>query len=219
EPLRDFYAEDDFERLLRATRNAHAMLMSGVTTARDCGSSWSMLALARRPDLSPVPLPRLLCSGPPITVPRGHLHFMHGVVRNEADIHAHVDRLEHEGGRSVKVMASGGKLTPGSDPAKTVFSQKSLNLIAELAREKGYPSVSHVLASESIRRSALAGFDSLEHCAFMTRNDEGRLQRVYDGDIARVVRDAGNHVMVNLSTTTARFDRLRARAERTAEED
>jgi imidazolonepropionase-like amidohydrolase len=97
-PLKDFESEDPAERLLRAAGNAHRLLMSGCTTARDCGSHWTTLALARRPDLSPVPLPRLLLSGPPITVPRGHLHFMHGVVRDDGDIVAHIDRLQREGG-------------------------------------------------------------------------------------------------------------------------
>ncbi len=53
----------------------------------------------------------------------------------------------------------------------------------------------------------------------MERNDEGHLQRVYDGDIAQTVRDCGNHVMANLSTTTNRFERLRAQAQRTPAED
>lgn len=54
-PLKDFESEDPAERLLRAAGNAHRLLMSGCTTARDCGSHWTTLALARRPDLSPVP--------------------------------------------------------------------------------------------------------------------------------------------------------------------
>ncbi|WOI57488.1 amidohydrolase family protein [Palleronia sp. LCG004] len=219
DPLSDYYAEDDAEHLMRAITNAHTLLESGVTTARDCGSGWSMLALSRRPDLSPIPLPRLLLSGPPITVPKGHLHFMHGLVTSDEDIRAHVSRLALEGGRSVKVMASGGGMTPGSDPAQTMFSQGSLDLIASLAREHGYPSVSHVLASESIRLSARAGIDSLEHCAFHVHGAGGRLERHYDADIAQEVRDAGVHVMPNLSTATHPLDRLREAARRSADED
>ena len=58
-PLSEYLSETIEERLMRAIGNANTLLMSGVTTARDCGSHWSMLALARRRDLSPVPLPRL----------------------------------------------------------------------------------------------------------------------------------------------------------------
>lgn len=211
DPLADFYAETPPERLLRAAGNAHRLLMSGVTTARDCGSHWMTLALARRPDLSPAKLPRLICSGPPITVPNGHLHFMDGVVHDDAGILAHIDRVEAEGGRSIKVMASGGSMTPGSLPEQTVFGQAPLDLIAGEARRRGLPSVSHVLATESIRRSAIARMDSLEHCAFYERNEAGAIIRNYDAGVAGVVRDSGSAVMANLSTATRALDALRER--------
>ncbi|MBS7698887.1 MULTISPECIES: amidohydrolase family protein [unclassified Chelatococcus] len=217
-PLDEFYAENDEERLMRAMGNAHRMLLSGVTTIRDCGSSWSMLALARRPDLAPVPLPTILCSGPPMTVPAGHLHFMHGIVENDEDILNHIDRIEADGGRSVKVMASGGAMTPGSDPVQTVFSQDKLDLIASEAKRRNLPSVSHVLSTESIRRSALAHMDSLEHCAFYERDAHGMMVRRYDADVAAVVRDSGSAMMANLSTATRSLDALRARGATTAQE-
>jgi imidazolonepropionase-like amidohydrolase len=218
-PLDEFYKEDDTERLMRAAGSAHRMLMSGVTTARDCGSSWATLALARRPDLSPVLLPRLLLSGPPITIPAGHLHFMHGIVHNAEEITAHIDRLKTTGGGSVKVMASGGAMTPGSDPVDTVFDQDALTLIANEARRRDLPSVAHVLATESIVRSARAHIDSLEHCAFFERNDTGRIVRNYTDDVAAIVRDTGVAVMANLSTATSSLDRVRQKADRSADED
>lgn len=218
DPLATFYAESAAERLLRAGRNAREMLLSGVTTIRDCGSSWTMLALERRPDLHPALLPRIKCSGPPITPPAGHLHFMHGIAEGADDIRDHIAMIEREGGSSVKVMASGGGMTPGSDPAMTVFSQEHLNLIATLARRRGLPTAAHVLATESMRRSALAGFDSLEHCAFHQRNEAGRLVRIFDSGVAATVRDSGAHLMANLSTATRIFDAIRARAVRSDDE-
>ena len=212
-PLRDFEAEDPSERLLRAAKNANALLLSGVTTARDCGSQWQTLALARRPDLSPVPLPRLLMSGPPITVPYGHLHFMHGIVRNDRDIYAHIARIRKDGGRSVKVMISGGQMTPGSKPEDTVFGQEDLNLITGESRRLGLPSVAHVLSTESVRRGAIARFDSLEHCAYFERHEDGRLYRNYNADIAQTVRDNGSAMMANLSTAMPGFDAIYAKAE------
>ncbi len=208
-PLKDFESEDPAERLLRAAGNAHRLLMSGCTTARDCGSHWTTLALARRPDLSPVPLPRLLLSGPPITVPRGHLHFMHGVVRDDGDIIAHIDRLQREGGTSVKCMVSGGQMTPGSKPEDTVFEQPSLDLMTAESRRRSLPSVAHVLATESVRRAALARFDSLEHCAFFERLPNGLINRNYDDEVALVLRDSGSAMMANLSTAMPFLEHLR----------
>lgn len=208
-PLHDFESEDPAERLLRAAGNANRLLMSGCTTARDCGSHWTTLALARRPDLSPVPLPRLLMSGPPITVPKGHLHFMHGVVENDVDVFAHIDRVQREGGRSVKVMVSGGQMTPGSKPEDTVIAQPTLDLITAESRRRKLPSVAHVLATESVRRAALARFDSLEHCAFFERQANGLINRNYDTEVASIVRDSGSAMMANLSTAMPMLDALR----------
>ncbi len=208
-PLTEYQAEAPEERLLRAAGNAHRLLMSGVTTVRDCGSGWSMLALARRPDLSPVRLPRLVCCGPPITCPRGHLHMMGGEVNDLAEIRAHVARTMREGARSVKVMASGGGMTPGTAPETATFSLEILCEIVTEARHHAVPGVAHVLATESIRRAALAGFDSLEHCAFFERDPGGLLVRAYDSEVARVVAGSGSVVMANLSTATRAFGAIR----------
>lgn len=218
-PLKDFYDEDPAERLLRAAGNAHQLLMSGCTTARDCGSQWTTLALARRPDLSPVPLPRLLLSGPPITVPKGHLHFMDGIVTNDVEIFAHIDRVQREGGRSVKVMISGGQMTPGSKPEDTMFEQPALDLITAELRRRKLPSVAHVLATESMRRGAIARFDSLEHCAFFERKADGLINRLYEDDVAALLRDSGSAMMPNLSTAMPWLDALREQPQRTAVEE
>jgi imidazolonepropionase-like amidohydrolase len=218
-PLKDFYDEDPAERLLRAAGNAHQLLMSGCTTARDCGSHWTTLALARRPDLSPVPLPRLLLSGPPITVPKGHLHFMDGIVNNDVEIFAHIDRVQREGGQSVKVMISGGQMTPGSKPEDTMFEQPALDLITAESRRRKMPSVAHVLATESMRRGAIARFDSLEHCAFFERKADGLINRLYEDDVANLLRDSGSAMMPNLSTAMPWLDALREQPQRTAAED
>ena len=82
----------------------------------------------------------------------------------------------------------------------------------------GRPSVVHVLAPESIRRGAKAGFDSLEHCAFFVRN-AGALERVFDVGIAGIVRDSGARVMANLSTATRALDTLRSDASRSPAAD
>ncbi len=209
-PLHEYMAETPEERLLRAAGNAHRMLMSGVTTVRDCGSSLAMLALARRSDLSPVRLPRLICAGPPITVPGGHLHVMGGEAADLPQIHRHIERGFREGARTVKVMASGGGMTPGTLPEHATFPLDTLRSIAAAARARQVPSVAHVLATESIRRAALAGFNSLEHCAFFERDKAGLLVRVYAEEVAGVVAASGALVMANLSTATRALDVMRA---------
>jgi len=217
-PLREFEREAASERLMRAIGNARELLESGVTTARDCGSSLDLLALARRTDLHPVVLPRLIMSGAPITRSKGHLHMMGGEAQSTAEIDAVIDRNLSAGAASIKLMGSGGGMTPGSAPETAAYEQVEFDHVAARARQLDLPSVVHVLAPESIRRGAKAGFDSLEHCAFFVRN-AGALERVFDVGIAGIVRDSGARVMANLSTATRALDALRSGFSRSPETD
>ena len=218
-PLREFERERPSERLLRALGNARTLLESGVTTARDCGSSLDLLAMARRSDLQPLTLPRLIMSGAPITTRRGHLHMMGGEADNITEIDAVIDRNVAAGAASVKLMGSGGGMTPGTSPETAAYSQLAFNHVAARARQLDLPSVVHVLAPESIRRGAYAHFDSLEHCAFFVRSSAGALERHFDPQIASVIRDSGAHVMANLSTATRPLEVLRSDPYRTSESD
>lgn len=216
-PLDEFQRESAGERLARALGNARTLLDSGVTTARDCGSSVELLALARRTALAPAALPRLLMSGAPITPRRGHLHMMGGEADDIAGIDGVIDRNVAAGAASVKLMGSGGGMTPGTSPETAAYPLEVFDHVAARARQLDLPSAVHVLAPESIRRGALARFDSLEHCAFFVRNAAGGLERRFDPAIAGVVRDSGVRVMANLSTATRPLDALRERSGRTAE--
>lgn len=218
-PLREFEHEAPAERLLRAVGNARTLLESGVTTVRDCGSSLDLLALAQRPDLHPLLLPRLIMSGVPITRQRGHLHMMGGEADSINEIDIVIDRNVAAGARSMKLMGSGGGMTPGTEPETAAYPQLAFNHVAARARQLSLPSVVHVLAPESIRRGAYARFDSLEHCAFFMRTDSGTLERQFDPEIAGVIRDSGSRVMANLSTATRPLDVMRYDPQRTVEAD
>ncbi|MDE2790930.1 MAG: amidohydrolase family protein [Paracoccaceae bacterium] len=200
-PLRDFNGESVSARMARAIRNARSMLRSGVTTVRDCGSSLDLLYHVRRNRDRHV-LPRLLLSGPPITVPGGHLGVFGGEVRGPDDVAAVVSRLISAGAMSLKLMGSGGVMTPGTHPENVAFSQDLFCQVADAARTHNVASVVHVLATKSVKRAALARFDSLEHCAFFCRSANGRLERKYDAVVAGIVADCGVAIMANLSTAT-----------------
>ena len=201
DPLRDFNGEPVSERLSRAIRNARSMLRSGVTTVRDCGSSFDLLDHVRR-NRGRHDLPRLLLSGPPITVPGGHLGMFGGEARSPDDVAEVVSRLISAGAKSLKLMGSGGVMTPGTRPENVAFSQDVFCQVADAARRHDIASVVHVLATKSVERAALARFDSLEHCAFFRRSASGRLERKYDPAVAGIVADCGVAIMANLSTAT-----------------
>jgi imidazolonepropionase-like amidohydrolase len=156
-----------------------AMLLSqaraGVTTVRDLGDLRYRTLAAR--DAQRPGRPRLRCAGPPLTVPDGHCHFLGGaVVGTEAIVAAVAERVER-GVDVVKVMASGGMLTPDSDIMGIQFSPEELATAVRAAHDAGLRIVAHAHSLAGVHHALDAGVDGIEHftCltdAGMTTSDE-----------------------------------------------
>ncbi len=209
DPRTDFHADQPETRLARAIHHAQVMLRSGVTTVRDCGSDWSLLALQQISGTGLFTLPNLMLCGPPITPTGGHLHQMGGEADGHEEIRKLVRQLHKRGATSIKVMATGGQMTPGTLPEKPAFSLEELRAAVSTAAEYDHPTVAHVLASEGMRLAALAGFDSLEHCAFFARAANGLLQRCYEQGIADEIVRSRASAMIGVSAGYHTFDEYR----------
>lgn len=155
---------DDDAALEAMAGAAAAHLRAGVTTVRDLGDR-DYLALRLRTAGGRM-LPTIVASGPPITSVGGHCHFLGGAVSGVKGVRAavrdHVDR----GVDVIKVMASGGEMTPGSDVHHSQFSPAELRTVVDEAHHYGLPVTAHAHCVEAISDAINAGVDGLEHCAF-----------------------------------------------------
>jgi imidazolonepropionase-like amidohydrolase len=149
------------------TEAALATLRCGVTTVRDLGDR-GFLSLGLRG----IPgLPTILAAGPPITTPGGHCHFLGGTTGNtEAAVRAAVRERAERGCDVVKIMASGGTLTPGSAQHETQFDAAVLRAAVDEAHKHGMPVTAHAHASAAIADSLAAGVDGMEHVSFWSED-------------------------------------------------
>ncbi|MFG1642370.1 amidohydrolase family protein [Amycolatopsis sp. NPDC049252] len=145
-----------------------SMLRSGVTTVRDLGDRGHLGAAVRR-SLEGVAAPRLLVSGPPITVPDGHCHFFGGATTSDASIRALIDENAAAGADVIKVMASGGQITEGgADMWESQFDARQLAVIVAHAASHGLPVAAHAHGADAIEAAVEAGVSTIEHCSFLT---------------------------------------------------
>ncbi|MGQ0575449.1 MAG: amidohydrolase family protein [Pseudonocardia sp.] len=157
-------ARDDATLLDAMAGAAAAQLHAGVTTVRDLGDR-DYAALDLR-DSGRGPLPTIVAAGPPITSPGGHCHFLGGAASGVAGVRAAVRAHAERGVDVIKVMASGGLLTAGTDIAAPQFGAAELRTVVTEAHRHGLPVTAHAHATAAIADAIAAGVDGVEHCSF-----------------------------------------------------
>ena len=180
-------SESNDETLFEAMASrARRLLDLGVTTVRDLGDRAGLAIKLRNAIASGIlPGPRILSAGAPITSEGGHCWFLGGEVEGIDEIRDHVRRARFNGADLIKVMATGGRLTPGGPPPwMPQFSERELHEIVTEARRYALPVAAHVHGTESIRSAVAAGVDTLEHCRWMTETGLDAPQAI----VAEIVR-------------------------------
>ncbi|MGY1771037.1 amidohydrolase family protein [Blastococcus sp. SYSU D00813] len=155
----------DMDAVIGAALDAH--LAAGVTAVRDLGDH-DFAVLDRHRDRPTGPT--VVGSGPPLTCPGGHCASMGGAVAGEDALRRAVrDRADH-GAAVVKVMTSGGLLTPGTDPQACQFELAELRAVVDEAHRLGLPVTGHAHPLAAVERSLDAGLDGIEHGSCLTRD-------------------------------------------------
>ncbi|MEV4172287.1 amidohydrolase family protein [Nonomuraea sp. NPDC049709] len=183
--------ESDHHLLLRMAENARKLVSAGVTTARDLGARGFLdLALRDAIEEGLTVGPHLVAATRPITITGGHCWYMGG----EADDEPAIRRVAREnlraGADCLKVMASGGQMTPGAPPSWVPqYGTEQLRVVVEEAATRGKGVAAHAHAHAAIRSSVEAGVTTIEHCTFFTPSGHR-----YDAKLADLVAASGTYV-------------------------
>lgn len=161
-------AETDAHLLLRMAENCRKLLSAGVTTARDLGGrDFLEVELRDAIEAGLAVGPHLIVATRPITSTGGHCWYMGG----EADTAEDIRRVARENLRSgadcLKVMATGGNMTPGGCPPwQAQFTAAQIEAAVAEAAERGKAVAAHAHGAAGIANAAAAGVTTIEHCSF-----------------------------------------------------
>jgi imidazolonepropionase-like amidohydrolase len=161
----------DAAATVKAVRNAARTLEHGVTTVRDLGGRGdAAIQVARGVERGIVAGPTILAAGRALTITGGHGHNV-GIAR-EVDGPDQVRKAVREeiraGATAIKLIATGGVLTPGITHDFTAFTQEELDAAVDEAHSWGRVIAAHAIGPEGIVRSVRAGVDSIEHGSMLT---------------------------------------------------
>lgn len=163
---------------LIGAKNARITLLAGFTTVRNVGASgFTDVALRDAINAGDVPGPRLLVSGPPLSITGGHCdnnmlpYEYHAVGDGVADGIAAVQHKVREnikyGVDLIKVCATGGVLSLGDNPQHSQYTLEEMKAIVADAHRLGRKVAAHAHGAEGIRWAAEAGVDSVEHGSYI----------------------------------------------------
>jgi imidazolonepropionase-like amidohydrolase len=160
--------------------NANRTLQAGFTSVRDVGSQpFFAVDLRRAIDSGFIPGPRVVASGPPITITGGHgdMNGFAPAVENmmypaERDYSIadgpeqvrHVVREQVKYGVDViKLLATGGVLSAGDKPGAEQLTYEEMKMAVDEAHRAGRKVAAHAHGTEGIKDAVRAGVDSIEH--------------------------------------------------------
>lgn len=166
---------------LRASKAMAYALDSGVVAARVLGSAGFVdVALKNAIEEGTIPGPRLIPAAHAISIPGGHGDFYdfppdltpenfytpeNGFINSPADAEAAVHWQLKYGARVIKVLASGGVLSPSDSPFADQISPEELKVIVEQAHAAHVKVAAHDENLPTIWAALRAGVDSIEHGA------------------------------------------------------
>jgi imidazolonepropionase-like amidohydrolase len=204
-----------YERLIETTAraaiegvaNARATIEAGFTTVRDLGSrDGADVALRDAIAAGRIVGPRMLVAVKSLSSTGGHgdrndlpddveVHRMSGIADGPDEIRRKVRENVKHGADWIKVLATGGVMSAGTDPNTADYTEEELRAAVEAAASKGRDVAAHAHGTEGIRRAVLAGVRSIEHASML------------DEETVRLIRERGTFVVPNPYTNFHIIDR------------
>jgi len=163
---------------LIGARNAKVTLDAGFTTIRNVAADgYADVALRDAINAGDVPGPRMLVSGPALSITGGHgdnnllpfeYHAAGDGVADGVDGVRHMVRQNIKYGSDlIKFMASGGVLSKGDNPQTSQYTPEEMKAIVEEAHRLGRKVAAHAHGAQAILWASEAGVDSIEHGSYI----------------------------------------------------
>jgi imidazolonepropionase-like amidohydrolase len=144
------------------------MLEAGITTARDLGGyEYIEMALRDAFAAGDWPGPRLMCAGKVLTMTGGHGWPIGMEVDGPDEVRKGARENLKNGADCLKIMATGGVLTPGVEPGAQQLGEEEIRAAVEEAHKVGKLIATHAQGTEGIKAALRAGVDTVEHGIFL----------------------------------------------------
>jgi imidazolonepropionase-like amidohydrolase len=165
--------------LLKSARHAKATIDAGFTTVRDVGSrDHSIFTLKQAIESGVMPGPRIVGAGLAICMIGGHARFIGQEVEGTEQVRRVVAEQVAAGAGVIKIIASGGVLTPGTSPDEAQMTMEELAAAVDAAQQAGKRVAAHAHGAAGMKNAIHAGVRSIEHATLLD-DESGALMKRY----------------------------------------
>ena len=187
---------DAAHAVVRALEHAAETLRGGTTSVRDCGGrEYQEFAVRDACNEGRFPGPTIRAAGKMICMTGGHGNRVGRVADGPDEVVKAVREQIHAGCDLVKIMATGGVMTPGVDPEDAHYSAEEMAVGIAEAKRFHRRTASHAQGSEGILNATRGGVTSIEHGIFM--NEECCREMVERGTFLVPTLAALRHILGN----------------------
>ncbi|MBC6405785.1 MAG: amidohydrolase family protein [Rhodospirillales bacterium] len=154
--------------VLTALDNAQASLAGGIAALRDCGGKdYLEFAVRDACNRGTFQGPAIRCAGRMICMTGGHGNYIGRVADGVDEVVKAVREQVHAGSDLIKIMATGGVMTPGVNPQDAHYSPEEIAAGIAEGHRFHRPCASHAQGRDGILNAVYGGIDSIEHGIFM----------------------------------------------------
>ena len=179
DPSRTMADESYAATVVGAVVRARRTVEAGVTTVRDLGGrEYAEIAVRDAVRVGIIAGPRMLCAGRAVCMTGGHGWRLLGRQADGVDdVRKAVREQLRAGADVIKLIATGGVMTPGVDPRAAQLTLDELRAGVDEAHRARRRIAAHAMADEGIAWCLDAGIDTIEHGVFLTEELAARMAR------------------------------------------
>lgn len=154
--------------VLQCAANARRGLYAGVTTLRDLGTKYGEAIAVRDAIVRGwITGPRILAAGKVVCMTGGHGWFIGDETDGPDEMRKTVRRNLKRGADCIKVIATGGVLSPGVEVGSSQLDPDELETAVREAHKAGRRVAAHAIGTQGIKNALRAGVDTLEHGCYL----------------------------------------------------
>lgn len=159
---------DEQTSVLLAADSARRTLLAGVTTVRDLGNKFAAAIAVRDAIVRGwIPGPRIVAAGKLVCMTGGHGWFLGHESDGPNEMRKAVRLNLKRGADCIKVIATGGVLSPGVEVGSSQLDEDELAVAVAEAHKAGRRVAAHAIGNAGIKNALRAGVDTIEHGCYL----------------------------------------------------